>query len=74
MLIEEYDLGAGVWQLTLPGGKVIDSTPEGILKQAQVELREERLVSALVDLRSYYTSIVILGILHIKYICWLLVI
>jgi hypothetical protein len=25
----------------LPGGKVIDSTPEGILKQAQDELREE---------------------------------
>jgi ADP-ribose pyrophosphatase YjhB (NUDIX family) len=41
MLIEEYDFGAGVWQLTLPGGKVIDSTPEGILNQAQVELREE---------------------------------
>ncbi len=41
MLIEEYDLGAGMWQLTLPGGKVIDSTPEGILNQAQVELREE---------------------------------
>jgi excisionase family DNA binding protein len=30
MLIEEYDLGAGAWQLTLPGGKVIDSSPEGI--------------------------------------------
>jgi 8-oxo-dGTP pyrophosphatase MutT (NUDIX family) len=41
MLIEEYDLGAGAWQLTLPGGKVIDSTPEGILKLAQDELREE---------------------------------
>lgn len=41
MLIEEYDLGADAWQLTLPGGKVIDSTPEGILKQAQTELREE---------------------------------
>ncbi len=41
MLIEEYDLGAGAWQLTLPGGKVINTTPEGILKQAQVELREE---------------------------------
>jgi 8-oxo-dGTP pyrophosphatase MutT (NUDIX family) len=41
MLIEEYDLGAGIWQLTLPGGKVVDSTSEGILKQAQVELREE---------------------------------
>jgi len=36
MLIEEYDLGAGAWQLTLPGGKVIDPTPEGILQQAQV--------------------------------------
>jgi ADP-ribose pyrophosphatase YjhB (NUDIX family) len=41
MLIEEYDLGAGVWQLTLPDGKVIDSSLEGIVKQAQVELREE---------------------------------
>jgi hypothetical protein len=41
MLIEEYDLGADTWQLTLPGGKVIDSTTEGILNQAQVELREE---------------------------------
>jgi 8-oxo-dGTP pyrophosphatase MutT (NUDIX family) len=41
MLIEEYDLGAGAWQLTLPGGKVIDSTIEGILNQSQVELREE---------------------------------
>ena len=41
ILIEEYDLGAGVWQLTLPGGKVTDSTPEGIRQQAQVELREE---------------------------------
>jgi len=41
MLVEEYDLGAGIWQLTLPGGKVIDPTPEGIFKQAQVELREE---------------------------------
>ena len=30
ILIEEYDLGAGAWQLTLPGGKVIDSSPEGI--------------------------------------------
>ncbi len=40
-LIEEYDLGAGTWQLTLPGGRVIDSTPEGIRQQAQNELREE---------------------------------
>jgi ADP-ribose pyrophosphatase YjhB (NUDIX family) len=38
---EEYNLGAGLWQLTLPGGKVIDSTLEGILNQAQNELREE---------------------------------
>jgi len=41
MLIEVYDLGEGAWQLTLPGGKVIDSTPEGIWQQAQVELRQE---------------------------------
>jgi hypothetical protein len=41
ILIEEYDQGAGAWQLTLPGGKVIDYTPEGIRQQAQNELREE---------------------------------
>ncbi len=41
MLIEEYDLGAGIWQLTLPDGKVIDPTSEGIWQQAQNELREE---------------------------------
>ncbi len=41
LLIEEYDLGAGVWQLTLPGGKLTDSTPEGIREQAERELREE---------------------------------
>jgi len=41
LLIEEYDLGAGAWQLTLPGGKVDDPTPEGILKRAELELREE---------------------------------
>jgi ADP-ribose pyrophosphatase len=41
ILIEEYDLGAGAWQLTLPGGKVINPTPEGIEQQAQSELREE---------------------------------
>jgi 8-oxo-dGTP pyrophosphatase MutT (NUDIX family) len=41
MLIEEYDLGADTWQLTLPGGKVDDATPEGIAKQAERELREE---------------------------------
>jgi ADP-ribose pyrophosphatase len=41
MLIEEYDLGAGAWQLTLPGGKVDDTSPEGLAKQAERELREE---------------------------------
>ena len=41
LLVEEYDLGAESWQLTLPGGKVVDTTPDGILKQAEVELREE---------------------------------
>jgi 8-oxo-dGTP pyrophosphatase MutT (NUDIX family) len=41
LLIEEYDLGAGTWQLTLPGGKVDDVTPEGLAKRAEVELREE---------------------------------
>jgi 8-oxo-dGTP pyrophosphatase MutT (NUDIX family) len=41
MLIEEYDLGAGVWQLTLPGGKITDPTPHGIRRQAEIELREE---------------------------------
>lgn len=41
LLIEEYDLGAETWQLTIPGGKVTDPTPEGICKQAEIELREE---------------------------------
>ncbi len=41
LLIEEYDLGAGAWQLTLPGGKVDNPTPEEILKRAELELREE---------------------------------
>ncbi len=41
ILLEEYDLAADTWQLTLPGGKVIDPTPEGIWQQAQNELREE---------------------------------
>jgi len=31
----------GAWQLTLPGGKVIDPTSEGIWQQAQRESREE---------------------------------
>jgi ADP-ribose pyrophosphatase len=41
LLVEEYDLGAGVWQLKLPGGKVEDATPEGIREQAHKELRQE---------------------------------
>jgi len=41
MLIEEYDLGAGAWQLSLPGGKVDDPTPDGVSKRAELELREE---------------------------------
>jgi len=41
LLIEEYDLGAEAWQLTIPGGKVTDPTPDGIRKQAELELREE---------------------------------
>lgn len=41
MLVEEYDLGAGAWQLTLPGGKITDPTPDGIRRQAEMELREE---------------------------------
>src|SRR6266567_4389972 len=41
LLIEEYDLGAETWQLTIPGGKVTDPTLEGIRKQAERELREE---------------------------------
>jgi len=41
LLIEEYDLGAETWQLTIPGGKVTDLTPSGIRKQAEIELREE---------------------------------
>src|SRR5216684_6822920 len=41
LLIEEYDLAADTWQLTLPGGKVIDPIPEGIWQQAQTELRKE---------------------------------
>jgi 8-oxo-dGTP pyrophosphatase MutT (NUDIX family) len=41
LLIEEADLGAGVWQLTIPGGKVKDATPEALCQQAALELREE---------------------------------
>lgn len=41
LLVEEYDLGAGVWQLKLPGGKVQEAAPEALEKQAQQELRQE---------------------------------
>lgn len=41
LLIEEYDLGAGVWQLKLPGGKIESGTPETLEEQAQRELRQE---------------------------------
>ena len=42
ILLEEFDLAADTWHLTLSSGKVIDpTTPEGIRQQAQTELREE---------------------------------
>jgi 8-oxo-dGTP pyrophosphatase MutT (NUDIX family) len=41
LLVEEYDLGAGVWQLKLPGGKAPETTPQALEKQAQQELRQE---------------------------------
>lgn len=41
LLLEEYDLGAETWQLTLPGRKVDDSTPSGIVRRAELELCEE---------------------------------
>jgi ADP-ribose pyrophosphatase len=41
LLIEEYDFGAGCWQLTLPGGKVEVNAGQGLEEQAQKELRQE---------------------------------
>jgi len=41
LMAEEYDLGAGIWQLKLPGGRAIDPTPDGLRAQAEKELREE---------------------------------
>ena len=41
LMIEEYDLGAGVWQLKLPGGKVEKAVHDGLQLQAQKELRQE---------------------------------
>jgi 8-oxo-dGTP pyrophosphatase MutT (NUDIX family) len=40
-LIEEYDFGAGVWQFTLPGGKVELPSLDRIKEQANKELRQE---------------------------------
>jgi len=41
LLIEEYDLGAGTWQLKLPGGKVETAALDSVHQQAQKELRQE---------------------------------
>lgn len=41
LLIEEYDFGAGVWQLTLPGGKIEHPSLMQIEEQANIELRQE---------------------------------
>jgi hypothetical protein len=41
LMVEEYDLGAGVWQLKLPGGKVENASPDGIRRQAEIELCQE---------------------------------
>ncbi len=41
LLVEEYDFAAGVWQLTLPGGKVEQPSLEKVEAQAQKELRQE---------------------------------
>jgi 8-oxo-dGTP pyrophosphatase MutT (NUDIX family) len=41
LLTEEYDLGAGQWQLTLPGGKVEHECSDTLEEQAQRELRQE---------------------------------
>jgi 8-oxo-dGTP pyrophosphatase MutT (NUDIX family) len=41
LLVEEYDLGAGQWQIKLPGGKVEQSSAVSLEEQAQRELRQE---------------------------------
>ncbi|HEU5383748.1 MAG TPA: NUDIX hydrolase [Ktedonobacteraceae bacterium] len=41
LLIEEYNLGAGRWQLTLPGGKVENACSATLEEQAQRELQQE---------------------------------
>jgi 8-oxo-dGTP pyrophosphatase MutT (NUDIX family) len=40
-LIEEYDLGAGIWQLTFPGGKLQLLPKQDLEQEVQRELREE---------------------------------
>ncbi len=40
-LIEEYDLGAGTWQLKLPGGKLQFLAEQDLGQEVQRELREE---------------------------------
>ncbi len=40
-LIEEYDLGAGTWQLKLPGGKLRSCAEQDLEQEVQRELREE---------------------------------
>ena len=41
LLVEEYDLGVGQWQLTIPGGKIEHSASATVEEQAQRELRQE---------------------------------
>jgi 8-oxo-dGTP pyrophosphatase MutT (NUDIX family) len=58
LLIEEYDFGAGTWQLTLPGGKVEHTSVDTLEEQAQRELRQEigyrtGRIEKLIDLYSH---------------------
>jgi 8-oxo-dGTP pyrophosphatase MutT (NUDIX family) len=41
LLVKEYDLGAGQWQLTIPGGKVEHTHAATLEEQAQRELQQE---------------------------------
>jgi hypothetical protein len=51
MLIEEYDLAADTWQLTLPGGKVIDPTLKEFGSKRKMS-GGKRLVCVLVSSRT----------------------
>ncbi len=58
LLIEKLDLGAGVWQLTIPGGRAIDTDSKALCDQAAMELREETgyragKIEKLVDIYSH---------------------